>query len=275
MQSGPLLPPSLQRDETGLWRVNSQAEVSYPEGGLASYLKVEDRSFWCNHRNECIIAAMRHLPPSGPIVDLGGGTGYVASGLQHAGFQSIVVEADPYGALAAHERGVECVICGSFQNVEFASASLPAAGLFDVLEHIADDLEALLHIHCLLVPGGRLYVTVPAYNLLFSGEDRMLGHFRRYNAVSLKRVLVNAGFTVEYTSYLFMPFPLPIFFARTVPSWFGGLRYQTPEASARVHDVGGLIKRILDQYLPWEARVIARGGRLSVGSSCLAVARKI
>jgi SAM-dependent methyltransferase len=276
MQSSLLLPPSLQRDKIGLWRCNSQGgKISYPEGGLASYSEVEDRSFWCSHRNECIIAVMRRFPPSGPVVDLGGGTGYVASGLQHAGFQSIVVEADPGGAFAAHERGVEHVICGPFQDVDFALGSLPAAGLFDVLEHIADDLGALRHIHGLLVPDGRLYVTVPAYNLLFSGEDRMLGHFRRYNAGSLKRVLVNAGFTVEYTSYLFMPFPLPIFVARTLPGWLGGFRHQTPEASARAHNVGGLFRRILDRYLLWEARVIVRGDRLSIGSSCLAVARKI
>src|SRR5271166_1907947 len=169
MQSD-LLPSTLQRDEVGLWRCNSQAEISYPEGGLAAYLEVEDRSFWCIHRNECIIAAMRRLPPSGPVVDLGGGTGYVASGLEQAGFPSLVVEADANGALAAHERGVEHVICGPFQEVDFAPGSLPAAGLFDVLEHIADDLGALRHIHDRLAPGARLYLTVPAYSLLFSAE---------------------------------------------------------------------------------------------------------
>jgi SAM-dependent methyltransferase len=269
-----LLPPSLHRDESGVWHGASRSEVSYPDDGAASYLDVEERSFWCRHRNQCIIAAMGRFPPPGPILDLGAGNGFVSRGIQDAGFEVVAIEANIVGALAARERGLEHVICGTFQDVDFVPGTVPAAGLFDVLEHIADDVGALSHIHTLLLPLGRIYLTVPAYNLLYSGEDRMLGHFRRYSANSLKRVLTQAGFFVEYTSYLFMPLPAPIFVARTVPSWFGGLQERTPNDSAKAHDLGGPAGSIIDRIFGWEAQTIRRGGRVAVGASCLAVAQK-
>jgi len=87
--------PSLHKDELGLWRCNSQSECLIPENGLASYLEVEDRSFWCRHRNQCITAAMHRFPPAGPLLYLGGGTGFVARGIQDAGFEAAVLEAVP------------------------------------------------------------------------------------------------------------------------------------------------------------------------------------
>ena len=42
-------------------------------------------------------------------------------------------------------------------------------------------------------PGGRLLVYVPAVPLAYGTLDRMLGHYRRYTAQSLGRVLRGAG----------------------------------------------------------------------------------
>jgi hypothetical protein len=126
------LPSSLQENKTGLWRCKTRSEISYPETGNARLLAVEDTSFWFQHRNRCIVSAVRCFPPGGPIIDVGAGNGFVARGLQDADFDVIAVEPGIDGVLAARQRGVECVICGTVQDVGFAKSSLPAVGLFDV-----------------------------------------------------------------------------------------------------------------------------------------------
>lgn len=52
----------------------------------------------------------------------------------------------------------------------------------DVLEHVEDDVEFIHLLLDLLKPQAALYLTVPAYQFLFSQHDRNLRHFRRYTA---------------------------------------------------------------------------------------------
>lgn len=59
----------------------------------------------------------------------------------------------------------------------------------DVLEHIMDDKSELQQAERLLAQGGRLIILGPAHNELFSEFDKSVGHFRRYNRDSLKRVV--------------------------------------------------------------------------------------
>ena len=46
----------------------------------------------------------------------------------------------------------------------------------------------------LLRPGGRVYLTCPAYGFLWSVEDDYAGHRRRYTRRSLGATLRSAGF---------------------------------------------------------------------------------
>jgi SAM-dependent methyltransferase len=269
-----VLPPALSRQENGLWICQTHSEISYPEGGLSYFQNVEENSFWFRHRNRCITAVARRFPPNGPIVDIGAGTGFVASGLQAAGFAVIVVEPEVDGARIAQQRGLEHVICGSFEDVGFAPSSIPAVGLFDVLEHIEDDVDALTGIYKALAPGGRVYVTVPSYESLFSKEDLAVKHFRRYTVGSCSRALTKAGFDVEYRSYCFTPLPVPIFLFRALPYRFGRRQSADLKSIAAAHNIAGIAGRIVNWILDQEARWIARGGQLHFGSSCLLVARK-
>jgi SAM-dependent methyltransferase len=73
---------------------------------------------------------------------------------------------------------------------------------FNVLEHIKDDLKALMNMYKLLVPGGHLIVIVPAHKLLFSDFDKNLGHFRRYNIAETQLKMKDAGFNIISIRYL-------------------------------------------------------------------------
>ncbi len=70
-------------------------------------------------------------------------------------------------------------------------ASLPPDDRFDtilyidVMEHIADDHAEAAAAAARLHPGGRLIVLAPAHQFLFSPFDTAIGHYRRYNHVTL------------------------------------------------------------------------------------------
>jgi Methyltransferase domain len=65
---------------------------------------------------------------------------------------------------------------------------------FEVLEHIGADGEALDDWYGLLRPGGMLLLTVPAGERRFGAADAHVGHHRRYESTSLRRMLEQAGF---------------------------------------------------------------------------------
>lgn len=66
--------------------------------------------------------------------------------------------------------------------------SSDVALLLDVVEHVENDRGFLRSIKEKLVNGAFVIITVPAYNLLFSNHDRLLGHFRRYSPKSIQNL---------------------------------------------------------------------------------------
>jgi SAM-dependent methyltransferase len=263
---------NLSRDPLGLWVANSGATaspVSYPEDGNALCAELEDRSFWFRHRNRCILAAVRRHPPGDALFDVGGGNGAVARELVRHGIATVLVEPGRTGAENAHRAGLADVVCATLSSAGFRDHSLPSVGLFDVLEHMERDGEFLDQIRRALAPGGRLYITVPAYQAIWSAEDESAGHFRRYTRRALCRVLAAHGFTVEYATYFFWCLPAPILLFRALPSRLGLRADRDLERVRGEHTNGrsGAIERVL----AWEPAAIKRGVRIPTGGSVLAV----
>jgi SAM-dependent methyltransferase len=265
---------NLERGPDGLWHPRVRTRPAYPDAGNAFCFEVEDHSFWFHHRNQCILGALRRLPPAGPVFDIGGGNGFVARALMAAGYPVVVVEPGPEGARNAQSRGLDNVVCAALDDAGFASGSLPAAGLFDVLEHLDDDRAVLAGIGQLLAPGGRLYVTVPAYQWLWSDDDDLSEHRRRYTLPRLRRVAESAGLAVEYGTYMFGPLPPAIALLRVLPSRMG-LRPKADAATIRqeLRPSDGVAVRAMARLLALEAAWLARGHAVPFGGSCLLVAR--
>ena len=70
----------------GIWYTNHNSEVSYPKQGNVMLFHFEDTSFWYQHRNHCILAAIRSYEPKGPLFDIGGGNGFVSQAIQESGY---------------------------------------------------------------------------------------------------------------------------------------------------------------------------------------------
>jgi SAM-dependent methyltransferase len=276
MSDLPAYSAALRQDERGIWFAESNGPVSYPAQGHATCFAVEDSSFWFAHRNRCIVAAVRKHPPNGPIFDVGGGNGFVARALLDAGCEVVLVEPAAEGALNARARGLPQVVCATLDAAGFAPRTLPAAGLFDVIEHIEDDVAFLRRLAGLVKPGGHLYATVPAHAALWSDEDVRAGHFRRYASAEFAERVREAGFDVIFSTLFFRPLPLAIFLMRTLPYRIGLKRNATVlEDAARDHGArGGALVALLQRALKPEVRNIKRGKRSSFGASILLVGRR-
>jgi SAM-dependent methyltransferase len=264
------LAPGLTVAPEGYWLMADGPTPSYPETGHGFCLAVEENSFWFAHRSRAITAAVRRYPPPpGPILDVGAGNGFVSAAIEQAGFPTVAVEPSRTGAQNALDRGLAHVVCGTLPSPAFRPRIAGAIGLFDVIEHIEDDVRFLSSLRPYLAEKGRLYVTVPAYQWLWSANDVRSGHFRRYTRRSLSRVLEAAGYRMEYATYIFWALPVPILLCRTV-------RGSATVSDARVrsqHRAGGVtFRRLIAACFSFEVGLISRGVSMPFGGSCLAVA---
>lgn len=262
----------------GIWHSQNSSGVSYPLDGNEMCFAIEDGSFWFRHRNNCIIAAVRTYPPrnKGTIFDIGGGNGFVAAGLAIAGFDVALVEPGRIGAMNARRRGLRTVICATADTTTFNRGSLPAIGLFDVIEHIEDDYSFLRSMRELIEEEGYLYATAPSYPFLWSGEDVSAGHFRRYSLKGMSDILTASGFEVIFSSYIFRFLPVPIFLFRALPYKIGISKKDLSLTNiSRDHAVnGGLCAHFLYSLLQSEISNIQDRRAMRFGSSCLIVAKR-
>lgn len=199
-----------------IWYSKSKSMISYPDDGNKIFSQIEENSFWFQHRNNCILEVVKNFLPNGIFYDIGGGNGFVAKTLENIGIDTVLIEPGKNGAINAKKRGLKNIICSTFENIGFHSKTLHAIGLFDVLEHIKNDERFLKLIYGYLKQNGKLYITVPSFNFLWSNEDNKAGHFKRYTTKGLIKMLNKIGFNVEYATYFFSILPIPIFFIRSL-----------------------------------------------------------
>jgi SAM-dependent methyltransferase len=72
----------------------------------------------------------------------------------------------------------------------------------NVLEHIEDDRAALTAMAAALEPGGAIVLIVPAFQALYGPIDHNLGHYRRYDRSSVKRLAKEVGLRVRTLHYM-------------------------------------------------------------------------
>ncbi len=261
----------------GIWFSNDDRDISYPEEGNMNCYEIEQDSFWFKHRNNCIIEAVKNFSSNEIFFDIGGGNGYVAKGLQDNNIQSVLIEPGKVGAMNAQKRGLQNIICSTFEDAGIESGICKAIGLFDVVEHIENDSLFLKSINKILADEGLVYITVPAFNILWSKEDVDAGHFRRYSLRQMTNILKSEGFEIVYASYIFSILPIPVFLFRTIPSLLrlnkksNDLNKQKKEHTAKK----GILSNFLNKIWQKELNSIKNKKRIPIGGSCFVVAKKV
>jgi SAM-dependent methyltransferase len=131
----------------------------------------------------------------GHVLEVGAGTGNITRLLPERAASVTAVEPDPDGV-----RELERLDLAGVEVVHAPIATYEPRGPFDcavavnVLEHIEDDIGALARIRSWLVPGGWVFLFVPAHPFLYGSLDVKAHHVRRYRPGTLRRALASAGF---------------------------------------------------------------------------------
>jgi SAM-dependent methyltransferase len=243
--------------------------------------RVEDRHFWFRARNVLIYKLVKKLSsglkPGYLVLEVGCGTGNVLNVLRKACANGLVVGMERYfeGFPYAKRRSAGPLVQGDARNLPFGK-QFDLIGMFDVLEHIPEERETLLYLREMLLPGGKLILTVPAHKFLWSHFDEAARHCRRYSPSQLRQSLVETGFAIDFLSqFMACIFPLVWIFRKV-----GGLRRPGgPEEAKKqalqefrvVPGINGLLASLINLEVHW----LVRGHRLPFGTSVIVVARRI
>ena len=283
----------------------SEPSEYFDEREFGIRAELETRHYWHLHRREVVRAELeRYLaerargaegpaapPSSGPggtdaatrLIELGCGVGTVATHLNRHGLWVDYADAFPQ-ALDIARRRAGITLGAEIARRDFLLRDitqplppLPHEGilLLDVLEHLPHDVEVLRNIRRALAPGAFLFLTVPAFQLLWSPWDEVQKHKRRYTEASLRQALEVAGFSVQRCTYFFAP----LFFAALGVK---GLREARRLAGLRAEPTDRIDRMVEGKHRGWLGQVVLRvlslerpglaRGRLPLGTSLLAVA---
>ncbi|MCO6450715.1 MAG: class I SAM-dependent methyltransferase [Caldilineales bacterium] len=241
----------------------------------------EDEHWWFATRTRAIFALLDKYVGEGKqgrkVLDVGAGAGNM---MHHLGQYGDVVglEYNPKPIPIAHERGFD-VRQGSATDMPFADASFDLVALLDTVEHIADENAVFGETFRVTKPGGSMVVTVPALMWLWSNNDVINLHERRYTAPEMQRKLEAAGWQVPYCGYNnFLIFPLGagmILLRKRMDKEpdMASPHFDDDAYQVEMEPASAVLNSILESVGKVEVGMLKRM-RLPIGTSVIAIAQK-
>jgi SAM-dependent methyltransferase len=176
--------------------------------------ELDQLHWWYRARREVIAALIRRhaLPPQdGMLLEVGCGTGHNLPMLETFGSVD-AIEIDEAARGLAEERLGRPVHGSRLPELPgIAEGHYDLIGAFDVIEHIDDDTAAVASLARRLKPGGKLVVTVPAHQWMWSAHDVVNHHQRRYSKARLKTLIDGSPLKLEKIGYFnSLLFPLAV-----------------------------------------------------------------
>ena len=175
-------------------------EAEYVE----AYRDLFERHWWWRARERLLLDELHRLQPVGgwgSILDVGCGDGLFFDKLLELGdVEGVEVDGnlvDPEGLYRGR------IHVGPFDETFVPGRQFGLILMLDVLEHLRDPATALRHAANLLEPRGKILITVPAFNLLWTNHDDLNHHFVRFTRRSFHRVAEEAGLQIEICRYFF------------------------------------------------------------------------
>ena len=256
----------------------------------------EDKHWWFASRTWALLGMLDRVVPghdgsTGPalsgvegltadlrVLDVGCGAGNMIHHLSRYG-QVKGVEIDPRPIAVARQRGYEVEQGDATRPLPFEAGSFDLVAALDLIEHNEDDMAILQECYRLLNPGGHVVITVPAFMWLWSNNDVINAHVRRYTAGELRDKLQQVGFQVRrmtYNNFLVFPLAAALILARRGTEQEPRLashHLDEDEYQVEMEPVPTLLNAILS-VVGWVEAKILRWLNLPIGTSIICIAEK-
>lgn len=239
--------------------MNDKADAQEPAYSGNQMLEIMQEAIRYNRFIERLIERWaRSLTAKSRVVDFGAGIGTFTGVLAGTGAEILAIESDAHQGKVLSEAGYTVKLLS-----DIADSSVDYIYSINVIEHIDDDVSILREFRRILKPGGYVLIYVPAFQLLWTENDVLVGHCRRYRMKSLKTLVASGGISVDRCRYVDSAgFFAVLFFKYIVGNKTGGV---LPRRSLILFDrVFFPIGRLLDQL----------GFGLLLGKNLFVVAQK-
>ena len=265
----------------------SPAKESYDDKFYEPLMAIEDKHFWFRSRNQLISNLIQKYSVQSPDADscekrgmeIGCGTGNVLKFVQQKFPSQQIIGVDLFieGLQFAKSRGAVNLVQADIYQAPFSSG-LDWIGLFDIIEHLDNDVDVLQKISDLLKAEGKLFISVPAFPVLWSYFDVAGKHKRRYTVKTLQKALKQAGLTLEFASYTnVMVFPILWFMRRVLQGGKVPEALSEEELDSKTNSELRIIPVINEivAFILWiEGKLIQSGMKMPFGTSLIAVAKR-
>jgi SAM-dependent methyltransferase len=250
--------------------------------------KMQKRHFWYQGRHRFLLDAVhrqlrsaRNQADAYRVVDLGGGCGgwldYLLERKSFAVSEALLADS----AAAALSMAADC-LPPEVERRQVDLMNLPwsrrwdLAFLLDVLEHLPDQESVLAQIREALVPGGLLFITVPALRCFWTWNDDVCRHLRRHCRRDFSRLAGECGLELLDARY-FMFILSPLLLATRLAAG-SAVKFKTEEQrrelAARMHSIPhSILNSILTTAFAAETP-LGHIVRFPWGTSLLAVLRR-
>lgn len=209
-----------------------------------------------NYLNEIEGILAKFLGNESPVLDFGAGSGIYARRLAAKNIKPDCVEID-----VEYQQKLSAAGFNTSRSLAETPQIYKRIYSCDVMEHIEDDLAAFKELRAKLADGGKIFIYVPAFYMLYSDMDKKIGHFRRYRKAELVNKMKEAGFKIDSAQYIdFIGF-------------FGGLYYK--HFISKDGSIDSKATRFYYKYIFPVSRVLDKlGGRYLLGKNLLVIASK-
>jgi 2-polyprenyl-3-methyl-5-hydroxy-6-metoxy-1,4-benzoquinol methylase len=174
--------------------------------------ELDEVHWWYTARRRILASLIERTirPPTGArILEVGCGTGHNLKMLERFGTVD-GIEIDAAARAVAEKRlgrSISSARLPELTGIERGHYDLVAA--LDVVEHIDDDRATVDALASCLKPGGKLLVTVPAHQWMWSAHDELNHHKRRYSKRKLRALIKASPLRLERLGY-FNSFLFPL-----------------------------------------------------------------
>lgn len=175
---------------------------------------IESKHWWFIVRRNLLKFYIKkfNLHSHAKIIDIGCATGSNLRLLKDMGFKNYLgLDNNILSKKFIESKNLGEVIIGDICNNNFDDKTFDLIIATDVLEHINDDNFALKEMRRILKDNGKIIITVPCFQSLWSIHDELVMHKRRYLKAELNAKILNNNFEIVESYYFNFLLFIPIY----------------------------------------------------------------